>query len=211
MENSITGLILALRDATCIEELYKCVAGHGSSLVGDGKIFIGRLRPDKEKLEFIRGNGEAAVPPKALEALMYKSVHDRCEQYFFENAGAKKIEDQRITGITVPCTVGEMRLGAVAVQAPSDHPGLAVRELTSLQLLGALLGPFLYVIEQTTLIRKAQQKTKSAPLTSVNLVGNSEAMERVRDLVVKFAPAKMPVLIMGESGTGKELVARLIH
>lgn len=43
------------------------------------------------------------------------------------------------------------------------------------------------------------------------LVGQSEAMQKVFDLVRRVANSKSNVLICGESGTGKELVARAIH
>ena len=43
------------------------------------------------------------------------------------------------------------------------------------------------------------------------LVGQSDAMEKVFDVVRKVADSKSNVLICGESGTGKELVARAIH
>ncbi len=43
------------------------------------------------------------------------------------------------------------------------------------------------------------------------LVGQSEAMQKVFDIVRKVADSKSNVLICGESGTGKELVARAIH
>ena len=43
------------------------------------------------------------------------------------------------------------------------------------------------------------------------LVGQSEAMQKVFDVVRKVADSKSNVLICGESGTGKELVARAIH
>jgi two-component system response regulator PilR (NtrC family) len=43
------------------------------------------------------------------------------------------------------------------------------------------------------------------------IVGTSEAMQKVFDLVRKVADATSNVLICGESGTGKELVARAIH
>jgi DNA-binding NtrC family response regulator len=43
------------------------------------------------------------------------------------------------------------------------------------------------------------------------LVGVSPAMEAVKDMIVRVAPADSPVLIEGESGTGKELVAAAIH
>jgi two-component system response regulator HydG len=43
------------------------------------------------------------------------------------------------------------------------------------------------------------------------LVGDSDAMRRVKDLIVRAAAASGTVLITGETGTGKELVARALH
>ncbi|HEY5933561.1 MAG TPA: sigma-54 dependent transcriptional regulator [Kofleriaceae bacterium] len=44
-----------------------------------------------------------------------------------------------------------------------------------------------------------------------NLVGDGEAMQRLRATIERIAGTKTTVLILGESGTGKELVARAIH
>ena len=44
-----------------------------------------------------------------------------------------------------------------------------------------------------------------------NIVGNSEAMEKVYRLIEKVATISSNVLIFGETGTGKELVARAMH
>jgi two-component system nitrogen regulation response regulator NtrX len=43
------------------------------------------------------------------------------------------------------------------------------------------------------------------------MVGNSRALEQVRDLISRAAPTTAGVLITGESGVGKELVARAVH
>ncbi len=57
----------------------------------------------------------------------------------------------------------------------------------------------------------------SSPLdgdTSVfgpRLLGASQAMHDLREMIVRVARSQAPVHISGESGTGKELVAKLIH
>jgi DNA-binding NtrC family response regulator len=44
-----------------------------------------------------------------------------------------------------------------------------------------------------------------------NIVGKSEIMLRIFDLVSQVAPSRSTVLILGESGTGKELIAKALH
>lgn len=44
-----------------------------------------------------------------------------------------------------------------------------------------------------------------------NIIGKSEPMQRVFDLISNIGPSKSTCLITGESGTGKELVAKAIH
>jgi len=53
-----------------------------------------------------------------------------------------------------------------------------------------------------------QLKTSFGPEV---VVGQSESMKRVEELIRKVGPTDSTVLISGESGTGKELVARAIH
>ena len=44
-----------------------------------------------------------------------------------------------------------------------------------------------------------------------HIVGKSEPMLKIFDLVAQVAPSRSTVLIQGESGTGKELIAKAIH
>lgn len=44
-----------------------------------------------------------------------------------------------------------------------------------------------------------------------NLIGNSEAMHHIFDMIKRVSQAPTNVLITGESGTGKEVVAKAIH
>jgi two-component system, NtrC family, nitrogen regulation response regulator NtrX len=69
-------------------------------------------------------------------------------------------------------------------------------------------------------IRNATDKTKLVSETKVlkrkisksyEMIGNSEALERIRELIHRVAPTDARVFITGENGTGKELVARWLH
>jgi DNA-binding NtrC family response regulator len=44
-----------------------------------------------------------------------------------------------------------------------------------------------------------------------NIIGKSETMRKVFDLIKLAAPSRSNILVQGESGTGKELVAKAIH
>jgi len=62
---------------------------------------------------------------------------------------------------------------------------------------------------------KLQSKTSSDDEYFYNkmsvLVGESDAITRLKSEILKYCNAPGPVLITGESGTGKEIVSRLIH
>ena len=49
------------------------------------------------------------------------------------------------------------------------------------------------------------------PGGKAQLLGNSPAIQRLRQTIARVARSQAPVHITGESGTGKELVARMIH
>jgi two-component system response regulator PilR (NtrC family) len=51
----------------------------------------------------------------------------------------------------------------------------------------------------------------TANIRGPRLIGRSDAMEQLREMIARVARSQAPVHIFGESGTGKELVARLVH
>ncbi|MHC5053940.1 MAG: sigma-54-dependent transcriptional regulator [Planctomycetota bacterium] len=54
-------------------------------------------------------------------------------------------------------------------------------------------------------------RSQDAELRDRPLIGQSDEMAHVRELIGKVAPSGRTVLVQGESGTGKELIARHIH
>ena len=63
--------------------------------------------------------------------------------------------------------------------------------------------------ERTTIIN--ENRTLKKKVYGQQMVGDSEAMQHIRDIIAKVAPTDARVLIMGANGTGKELVARSLH
>ena len=63
------------------------------------------------------------------------------------------------------------------------------------------------IAAQSEEIKKLKKKVASKN----TMIGESEAICRVRTIIDKVAPTEARVLITGENGTGKEVVARLIH
>jgi DNA-binding NtrC family response regulator len=55
------------------------------------------------------------------------------------------------------------------------------------------------------------KRTLKQRVSFENIVGKSEVMLQLFDLVAQVAPSRSTVLIQGESGTGKELIAKAIH
>ena len=60
---------------------------------------------------------------------------------------------------------------------------------------------------ENTELKRALKQRYSFP----NIVGKSERMLHVLDLVAQVAPSRATILITGETGTGKELIAKAIH
>lgn len=64
--------------------------------------------------------------------------------------------------------------------------------------------------DKTTLVKETAILKKKVQ-SKYEIVGNSPAIEHIKEIVDRVAPTDARVLIMGSNGTGKELVARRIH
>src|SRR5450759_2934098 len=120
----------------------------------------------------------------------------------------KRLRDQHVdsafivmTGFgTVDTAVEAMKLGAVDfVQKPffRDELLMRVRSAADRRQLA----------RQVDLLQRHIRGTSTVD----TLVGESEPMLRVKDMIVRAAAAAGTVLVTGETGTGKELVARALH
>jgi DNA-binding NtrC family response regulator len=60
---------------------------------------------------------------------------------------------------------------------------------------------------ENTQLKRALKQRYGFP----NIVGKSERMLKILDLVAQVAPSRSTILVTGETGTGKELIAKAIH
>lgn len=66
-------------------------------------------------------------------------------------------------------------------------------------------------LRNALLIQSSEQDIDAAPLDQLGIVGQSSAIQAMRNQIALYAPTPFPVLIEGESGSGKELVAAAIQ
>lgn len=59
--------------------------------------------------------------------------------------------------------------------------------------------------------RTSRHASKNTNCATQPIIGESDAIEHVRNMIRRVAPSDARVLVLGENGTGKELVARWLH
>lgn len=93
--------------------------------------------------------------------------------------------------------VNTMRLGAFDyISKPPD--------------LNRLLNTVRIALDRKELVVENKQLKKKVS-KNYEMVGESKAIERIKEMIEKVAPTEARVLITGPNGTGKELVAHWIH
>ena len=101
---------------------------------------------------------------------------------------------------TVEAAVQAVKLGANDYLAkPWDNDKLLI------EIERVIAGQRL--VDENTQLKRALKQRYSFP----NIVGKSDRMLRVLDLVTQVASSRSTILITGETGTGKELIAKAIH
>jgi len=62
------------------------------------------------------------------------------------------------------------------------------------------------LVEETKVLKKTVQRFKGS-----SIIGDTEEISQIKEMIAKVAPSDARVLITGQNGTGKELVARALH
>ncbi len=76
--------------------------------------------------------------------------------------------------------------------------------------LNRLLITIRNALDKSTLLSETKKLKRQVSL-SYEMIGNSDALNQIKELIERVAPTDARVLITGENGSGKELVARWLH
>jgi Nif-specific regulatory protein len=182
-----------------IEEAY----GLSNSEQARGKYKVGEGITGK-----VVETGKPVVIPKISES-----------PFFLDRTGARrKIEKKDISFICVPIKIGSQTVGALSVDRLFDENVVLDEDLRLLTIISSMISQAVKVRldaqeERIFLLKENKRlyeelKDRFRPS---NIIGNSNKMMEVYDLIAQVAGSDASVLIQGESGTGKELVAHAIH
>jgi len=64
---------------------------------------------------------------------------------------------------------------------------------------------------QLEILKRENAALRKDKFLEDKMIGNTEGMQKIREVIAQSAPSDSRVMILGENGTGKELVARMIH
>ena len=105
------------------------------------------------------------------------------------------------TPIAVLTAYGNMEIAIASLKAGAfDFVSKPINQLHLQQLLQKALH-----------VPQISEQATDIPLDESMLIGDSQAIRKLRETIKKIARSQAPVFITGESGTGKEVVANLIH
>lgn len=139
-------------------------------------------------------------------------------RFFNRTTARKAFGDQEISFICVPIKKDKQVIGALSVDRPHDASFSLEKGEKLLSVVAAMIATQVIYLERTR-IEKEKLESENARLQAElkkqyrmkNIIGNSNKMREVYQMISQVAESNATVLIRGESGTGKELVANSIH
>ena len=133
-------------------------------------------------------------------------------------ASRKAAKDRDLSFICVPIKKGKQVIGALSADRPADNVYPLKNAEKLLSVVATMIAQHVINLEKIR-IEKDQLREENRRLRGelenkyrfTSIVGNSNKMREVFQMVSQVSRSNATVLIRGESGTGKELVANSIH
>jgi Nif-specific regulatory protein len=141
------------------------------------------------------------------------------EPLFLNRTSSRKTkQDQELSFICVPIKKGNQVIGAFSVDRPYDESYALADGEKLLSVIATMVARHVINLE-TIRLEKDQLREENRRLRTelenkyrvTDIIGNSNKMREVFQMISQVSKSNATVLIRGESGTGKELVANSIH
>jgi len=177
---------------------------------GRGEIYSRAAHlPELREIRLKLGQGVAGYVARTGE--LVKLPDPKYDDLFFPDIDAKTGFRTR-SMITVPVKDKTGVIFAVFQVLNKRRPAFGRSDVEFMQALAVQLG---IILEHTSLYPLIRQGGAPEAIEIRNryntIVGESESMRRLFDVVARAARTQATVVLRGESGTGKELLARAIH
>ena len=177
--------------------------------------------PDGEDLE-VKAGWKTVGHDTSFSRTVVQQTLDRAESILCENAKddprfmeAESLKSLRtLSLVSVPLESDGRAIGAFYVESESAGNIFNSEDLVFLQDFARTISPYiksgLTHRDHVREIRKLQEEVQGRYRLG-NIIGRSESIQSVFELIEIASTVDRTVLISGESGSGKELVARAIH
>ncbi len=133
-------------------------------------------------------------------------------------ATRRAVRDQQLSFICVPVKKGDQVVGALSVDRPFDESYSLEEGERLLSIIATMIAQHVINLESIQLERERLREENrrlrdelSKKYRITNIIGNSNKMREVFQMISQVCQSNATVLIRGESGTGKELAANAIH
>jgi Nif-specific regulatory protein len=177
----------------------------------------GLTRNAMERVKYRLGEGITGRVIETGEAVSIPKISE--EPLFLDRTGSrKKKKDGDQSFICVPVKKGKQVIGALSVDRPFDEFYSLKSGEELLSVIATMIASHVIKLE-TIQMDKERLREENRRLQNVlkdkfsirNIIGNSNKMREVFQMISQVSKSNATVLIRGESGTGKELVANSLH
>jgi len=152
--------------------------------------------------------GKALLVPKISEEPLFLN----------RTATRKAVHDKELSFMCVPVKKGSQVVGALSVDRPFEESYSLKDGQRLLSIIATMIAQHVINLEtiqfEKDQLREENQRLQlelSNKFRITNIIGNSNKMREVFQMISQVSKSNATVLIRGESGTGKELVASAIH
>jgi Nif-specific regulatory protein len=152
--------------------------------------------------------GKAFIVPKISQEPLFLN----------RTATRRAVRDQELSFICVPVKKGDQVVGTLSVDCPYDETYSLEEGERLLSIVATMIAQHVINLERIQLEKERLSEENrrlrdelSGKYRITNIIGNSNKMREVFQMISQVCRSNATVLIRGESGTGKELAANAIH